>query len=333
MRGQGVLVGWLLVAVVLVLGVVYELNEWRTVAGRRSQVANEHRRLSAQLSALDEELRREERVHSDLLRDLQWSSDGGDPSAFLNGLAEFAQGSRLKITGIGPLERQAVTQFNKSWHTIQVIGPFRDVKDLTTRIEREGGILEDVVLQTQSAASGAPQSGADEVQAVMKLTTVELTQQSKDILRRVGAAQGGRSGRASSLALPVPSSDGAVRDPFTFAVAALPARPPRVAASSTGRPAPEPSSPAADTPPNTSPPPPAPPAAPVVPLDVKGIVQFPGGNLAIVNNQIVQVGDVVEGHRVEQISDTTVVVRADDGAPRTLTLPSITAPAPSAARR
>jgi hypothetical protein len=331
MRVHGLVVGWFLVAIVLVLGVVYELNEWWTVAGRRGQVANEHRRLTAQLGALDEELRREERAHSDLLRDLQWSSEGGDPSAFLNGLAEFAQGSRLKIVGIGPLERQAVSQFNKSWHTVQVIGPFRDVRNLTTRIEREGGILEDVVLQIQTAPGGS-QPPTDEIQAVMKLTTVELTQQSKDILKRVGATQGSGSGRVSSLALPVPTSDGAVRDPFAFAVAAAPARPERVAAARPGPPRSEPGPPT-DAPPSAPATPPAPPAPPPAPLDVKGIVQFPGGNLAIVNNQIVQVGDVVDGHRVEQISDTTVVVRADEGTSRTLTLPSITAPAPAAPRR
>jgi hypothetical protein len=68
-------------------------------------------------------------------------------------------------------------------------------------------------------------------------------------------------------------------------------------------------------------------------MEVKGIVKFPGGHLAIVNNQIVQVGDLVDGHRVEQISDTTVVVRQAQGSPRSLSLPTVTAPQPAAPRR
>jgi hypothetical protein len=68
-------------------------------------------------------------------------------------------------------------------------------------------------------------------------------------------------------------------------------------------------------------------------MEVKGIVSFPGGYLAIVNNQIVKVGDTVSGHRVERITDNAVVLREPDGGQRTETLPGlVVAPAPGSGR-
>jgi hypothetical protein len=62
-------------------------------------------------------------------------------------------------------------------------------------------------------------------------------------------------------------------------------------------------------------------AAPIsVPLTVKGIVKFPGGAAAIVNDQIVKVGDVVEGQRVEAIADGRVVFHEPGGGSRTVSL-------------
>jgi hypothetical protein len=72
---------------------------------------------------------------------------------------------------------------------------------------------------------------------------------------------------------------------------------------------------------------------PEVLLELKGIVSFPGGYLAIVNNQIVKVGDTVSGHRVERITDNTVVFREPDGASRTVPLPDLVGGAPSGPRR
>jgi hypothetical protein len=318
-RARGVLVGWVAIAVALLVGLAWELHQWRSIDARRDRTAAERSELEARVAAHEEEIRREERAHSDLLRDLQWSSNRGDPSAFLTGLADFARGARLKITAIGPLEREAATQFHKSWHAVQVVGPFREVKDLATRIEQEGGILDDFSIQTV-AASG-PLKPTDEVHARWNLAVVELTPSAKAILQRTVKGEG-----AGSLALPLPlGSAVAGRDPFAFVAAAAASRPPVVTPSPvrpSGRPAPP--SPAADG--GAFDPLPA-------SLVVKGIVKFPGGHLAIINNQIVQVGDVVDGHRVEQISDASVVVRPPQGAPRPLALPALTTSTPAAPRR
>jgi hypothetical protein len=75
------------------------------------------------------------------------------------------------------------------------------------------------------------------------------------------------------------------------------------------------------------------PPGPVVPLDVKGIVSFPDGFLAIVNNQIVKVGDTVSGHRVERITDDSVTLSEPGGSPRTVRLPELAPAAPAEPRR
>jgi hypothetical protein len=76
------------------------------------------------------------------------------------------------------------------------------------------------------------------------------------------------------------------------------------------------------------------PKPPPAALELKGIVSFPNGFLAIVNNQIVKVGDTVSGHRVERITEHAVTLR-EPGAttPRTIELPEIAPAAPAAPRR
>ncbi len=70
-----------------------------------------------------------------------------------------------------------------------------------------------------------------------------------------------------------------------------------------------------------------------MPLEVKGIVSFPDGFLAIVNNQIVKVGDMVSGYRVERIAENSVTLREPGVAPRTIELPNLLRTSPAAPRR
>jgi hypothetical protein len=60
---------------------------------------------------------------------------------------------------------------------------------------------------------------------------------------------------------------------------------------------------------------------PLIPLAVKGIVTFSGESVAIVNDQIVGVGDVVDGHRVQAISEGKVLFLDPAGASRQAVLP------------
>jgi hypothetical protein len=71
----------------------------------------------------------------------------------------------------------------------------------------------------------------------------------------------------------------------------------------------------------------------VIPVRVSGIVDFPGGALAIVNDQIVKAGDMVSGFRVERITDREVMLRQPDGTSRSVELTELSAAPPAASRR
>jgi hypothetical protein len=59
-----------------------------------------------------------------------------------------------------------------------------------------------------------------------------------------------------------------------------------------------------------------------VPVAVRGIVKFPGGVFAIVNDQIVKVGDVVDGQQVEEIGDEGIVLREPGRGSRLVPVPA-----------
>src|SRR5262249_21133257 len=159
---------------------------------------------------------------------------------------------------------------------------------LAARVEQDRGLLEDLRLEAQPTSSpstgvSAPQ---DEVQARFKIAALELSAAAKHIVARVAS---GTNTPSSSLVLPVPRSDVLAalgRSPAEFPRPRAPAFPPPPAVATS----------------------PEKPAEPPAPVELKGIFAFPGGFLAILNNQIVRVGDTVSGHRVEQITDKAVTI-------------------------
>src|SRR3990170_5882200 len=132
----------------------------------------------------------------------------------------------MKVVGIGTLERQATAQFNKSWHLIQVVAPYGELRELAARVEGEKGILEDMSLSVAKEPAEAGAAKVDEVEAKFKMTALELTAEAKKILDRA-LASSGAGPQPSALALPLPTAvadAGPARDPFAFgAVAAPPA--------------------------------------------------------------------------------------------------------------
>jgi Tfp pilus assembly protein PilO len=319
MRERGLALAWIALVVLVVVAFGWELNAWRSIASRGQQAASERARLTAEIRQREEEIVAEMRQHAGLLQEMYWSSAGGDPSAFLTRLADLAKDARMRITGVGPLERASTPQFNKSWHTIQVTGPYREMQALAVRVEREKGILEDMLLEGSTDGSNVGTLAPDELRARFKMVALELTADAKRVLERAVAAAGGTGGAAApALALPVPAKapDSArPRDPFTFAVAIPGVKP--------GGPGPAgPPTPALAEPPKPEP-----------VMWVSGIVSYPGGALAIINEQIAKVGDAVHGHRVERILDNEVVMRRPEGGTRILSLPPLTAVAPPAPRR
>ncbi len=315
MKPRVLAVTWVVVAVLFVVFLLVEFSKWRSLTTQMIGAASERQRLTGEIQLTEQQLAAEMRKHAALLQEMQWTSTGPDPSAFLTRMADLAREKRMTILAVGDLESQSTPQFIKSWHAVQLRAPYREIREFASRVEQDRGILEDVHIDAAPATAGRPpgspgSSPAEEVQARFKLTALELSPQAKVVVERALAAGGGASKvtPGSPLALPVPPATGkapAGRDPFVFLT---PPAPPTTAASG----------------------PKPPPAA----LELKGIVSFPTGFLAIVNNQIVKVGDTVSGHRVERITENSVTLREPGAAtPRTIELPDIAPAAPAAPRR
>jgi hypothetical protein len=317
-RPRALAVTWILVAAVFLVLLFFEFSKWRSLSTEVSRAGAERQRLTAEIQIKEGQLVSEMHKHSTLVQEMQWTAAGADPSAFLTRLAELAREKRMMVMAIGALERQSAPQFTKSWHSIQVRAPYREIRELAARVEQDRGILEDVHLEAvrpdqRPASEDEPRRG-EEVLARFKLTSLELSAQAKQMVERTLAASGGppKAAPAPPLALPVPTTgappSAAGRDPFSFLTPPAPPRPPVVAG-----PGPEPAR--AD-------------------LDLKGIVSFPDGFLAIVNNQIVKVGDTVSGHRVERITENAVTLREPGAATaRTVDLPEMAPAAPPTPRR
>lgn len=342
MRGRTLGLVWVLAGVVFVVLAYWGVSTWRSLLVRGQAVAAQRTQLATEIKSRQEEMMKEMRS-TNVLQEMQFSVERADPSVFLTGLADLTQGTRIRVLAITPLERLTTPQFVKSWQTVQLTTPFQDLRELATRVEREKGILEDLVIevpQTAPVVSGA----SPEIQAKFKLTSMEITGEAKRILQRAMAVARAAPGPApapeQSLSLPFPArpptAATSARDPFLFAAPALPPVPKPPVRVATGRrpaAAPGPGRPFQITaPPITTSPPVATPTDPTAPprplarMEVKGIVGMPDGYLAIVNNEIVKVGDTIDGHRVERITATDVVLRQPDGTQRSLTLPSVVSP-------
>ena len=304
MKGRALTVGW----IVMVLAVLAALG-WtvaRTISlGRSGATADTQRAgLARELEASRQNIQAELVANADLLRDIRWSPDRATAADVLRRLADLARGGQAKVLAIAPLEQEPAARYRKSSHRIDMTASFTELLDLATRVEREGGILEDVVLEVPQRKPGEG-AGRDTVRAQFRLTTIEPSDDTRRIMERVLAAtaKSSRSPLAVALTLPLEARPETtllpLRDPFAFAEA-----PRRRGPAIAGAPAP-----------------------PITPVSVKGIMKFPGGALAIVDDRVVKVGDVVNGQRVEQIVDGRIVLSEPGGGSRSILLPGFaTAP-------
>jgi hypothetical protein len=303
MRERELAILWVVLAVVFVGGLIGLLQYSRSLRTSGAQAAAEVARLGAAIEQKQKEILAEMKSNATMLQEMSWTGTAGDPVAFLSRAAELTQGSRLKVLAIGPLERQATPQFSKSWHALTVQGPFQDLVEMAARVENERGTLDNVSVEAQAAqVPAAPQPGQapqprviPEVQAKFRVTALQLTQQARKIIEDAAKASGvtlGQQTPSMGLSLPVPSPASEFRDPFAFG-ATVDRR--RLAEGSVPR----------------------------AVFDLQGIVGFPGGHLAILNNQIVRTGEKMAGYTIERITDTAVLLRQPDGTPRRLSLPDI----------
>lgn len=306
MRERQLAIFWVALVVIFIVALVGLLQYASSLRTRSATAAAEVARLRMAIAQKEQETLTEMKSNVTVLQEMTWTGTTGDPVAFLSRVADLAQGSRLRVLAVGPLEQQDTPQFSKSWHAVTVQGPFQDLVDLATRVENDRGTLENVSMEAQNApapvaAPGQPAVPArltPEVLARFRVTALQLTQQARRIIDDAAKASGVTlvpPGPQAGLSLPVPSASTEFRDPFAFG-------------------------PSVERPRETGS------AVPRQAFELQGIVGFPGGHLAILNNQIVKAGDRVGGHTIEHITDTAVLLRQPDGTPRRLLLPEIGAP-------
>jgi len=310
-KDRGLAAGWIATVLVIVVALGWTITQTISLRQSRASADVERNALTRQLSLSRQKLQDELAARAESLADLRWTSGQRTAGDVLHRLAELARDGRAKVSAVAPVDKDAAPQSRESSHRVEMTASFHEIVDLATRVERDGGLLEEVVIETPPAKPGE-ESVAEGLSAQFRLTTIEPSEDARQIMRRVLAASATnpKFSLASSLALPIEARTQAVsqlRDPFRFADAPLRRRGPAVAIASA----------------------PAPVPAAVVPVTVKGIVKFPGGVAAIVNDQIVKVGDVVDGLHVDEIADGRVVLHEPGSGLRSIPLAGF-APVPPA---
>jgi len=309
MTGRNLVAGWIATAMVLLLALGWTVSQ--AIALRRSAASADVERtaLARQLDASRQKMQDELVAKADMLKDLRWSPERPTAVDVVRRLADLAREGHARVSALAPVAKDTAARARESSHRVEMAASFHEIVDFATKVERDGGILEDVAFEIPAAKAGDPSAPVEDVSAQFRLTTIEPSDDARQIMRRILAASPRNSKFAltSALALPMDVDlrpTPLLRDPFRFAEPPARRRP-------TGTP-----SAVAAPPARTSSP-----AAPgVVPLTVKGIVKFPGGTVAIVNDQIVKVGDLVDGQRVEQIADGRVVLHEPGSGSRSIPL-------------
>ena len=303
MKGRALAGGWIVTALVVLAAIGWTVAQTISL-GRLGTTADTQRAgLARELQASRQNIQAELVEKAELLRDIRWSPDRATAADVLRRLADLARGGQAKVLAIAPLEQEPAVRYRKSSHRVDMTASFSELLELATRVEREGGILEDVVLEVPQRKTGEG-AGRDTVRAQFRLTTIEPSDDTRRIMERVLAATAKSSRSILPVALTLPLDARAettllaLRDPFAF-VEAPRRRGPAIAVA---------------------------PAPPIAPASVKGIMKFPGGALAIVDDQVVKVGDVVNGRRVEQIVDGRIVLSEPGGDSRSILLPGFAAP-------
>jgi hypothetical protein len=292
--GRKLLATWVAMVLILVVALGWAVQQWLSLGRLGTTADAEHARLSAELGVQRQIIQKELLGNVDLLKEIRWRPERGNPDAVVRRLAELVQGGQAKVFAIAPLEREVTARFRKSWHRIEMGAPYPELVQLAAKVEHEGGILEEVVFEMDRKAGD---TAAGPVRAQFRLTAMEPSDEAKRILDRavVAARQAGPQAPVAALTLPIEDliakPNAQLRDPFAFV---------QRAASKPGAPAFVPG-----------------------PIVLKGIVKFPGGNVAIVNDRTVKVGDTIDGQRVDEISDGRIVLRQPGGGTRVETLPGI----------
>ncbi len=200
MKGRALTVGWIVMVLVVLAALGWTVAQTISL-GRSGATADTQRAgLARELEASRQNIQAELVANADLLKDIRWSPDRATAADVLRRLADLARGGQAKVLAIAPLEQEPAARYRKSSHRIDMTASFSELLDLATRVEREGGILEDVVLDVPQRKPGEG-AGPDTVRAQFRLTTIEPSDDTRRIMERVLAATAKSSRSPLAVAL------------------------------------------------------------------------------------------------------------------------------------
>ena len=319
MTGRRLGAAWIASAVVLSLALAWLVSQAITFGRSGASADAQHADLARQLATSRQKIQEELVAKVEVLKDLRWNADRPSAADIVRRLADLARDGHATVSALAPVEKESTARARESSHRVEMAASFHEIVDFATKVERDGGILEDVVFEIPAKTGDATAAASEGLTAQFRLTTIEPSDDARQIMRRVLAASAShpRFALTSGLALPMDVQAPAapsLRDPFQFTDISSRRRGATSVTAIAAQPA-------------AGSPSPAPPVA--APLVVKGIVKFPGGTMAIINDQIVKVGDSVEGQRVEAIADGRVMLHEPTSGSRSLPLAGF-APVPPA---
>jgi hypothetical protein len=302
-KGRGLAAGWVVVVLVVLVALGWTVAQMVSFSRLGADAHARRAALMREVQASRQQTETELAANAGLLRDIRWNRDRGTAAEVLRRLADLARDGEAKVVAITPLEQEPGARYRRSSHRIDMVASFREMVDFAARVERGGGILDEVVLEVVRAKTDGD-AGSDAIRAQFRLTTLEPSEDTRRIMERVVAASA-KNPKVNLVAALTPLTEARaeapsapLRDPFKYIEA------PRRRSAGPALPRGPAAAPA------------VPPSAPVV----KGIVKFPGGALAIVNDQIVKVGDMVAGRRVHEIVDGRVVFTDATSGPTSVPL-------------
>lgn len=297
------LIGWIgvvcLLPALLWLTLVRVPQASRELQVERQKVEQEGQRLESTLKDLDAQFKGEEDRYARILRRFPWLAEPSDGTAFLARLGDVVTDLSLKVTGIGPVQREATIQLEKLGRQVRVAGRFSDTRRLVENVEQHKGFVEELKIQRLQPTGG--EAAVEGIEAQFRLSSVELTPDVRTRMRAfIGALpDGSKSGLGDldgSPLLPVPEKAdpaqmASLRDPFMMPGASR-KHVVQVEAK-------------------------APPAEERFPKFVlTGIIESPTARMAIINRRTVREGDQMEGVLVEAIRTHEVLLRSPFGVKR-----------------
>jgi len=291
MKGRMLWLGWVGLLVFVVMAVGLTLRQ-QGIYRQLASLVNMRKALETDYQKAEDTLKKDLTRYVKVLRRFPWLLESGSGTAFLTRLSDVASDHLLKIVGVGPLERKTIGQVERIGRRVKVSGSFSDILGVVEKVERNRGIMDGLTVKLSDQKG--KNNGVEKLEAQFSLVTAEL---STPVRKRMRSLLVTALDSKEANGVPVVSAPqiewnfevAALRDPF------LPVRPFEAKEKAKKVTAAIPSFPE---------------------VRLSGIVSLLNKKMAIINDQMLGVGDRFDGILVEQVTDDAVVLKSESAGKR-----------------